>query len=187
MKPVLTEADFTRAATAIGCSVAAIKAVCAVEAPRGGFLPDGQPTILFERHKFSQRTGGKFDKQAPDISNPKRGGYLGGATEHGRLQKAAALDRTAALESASWGKFQIMGFNWKACGFTSVQAFINAMYESEGAQLDAFIGFVKSEGLADELREHRWADFARRYNGADYAVNRYDTKLAAAYAAAKGA
>ena len=45
MKPVLTEADFIRAAAAIGCSIAAVKAVCAVEAPRGGFSPSGEPTI----------------------------------------------------------------------------------------------------------------------------------------------
>lgn len=176
--------DFQRAAAVIGCDVAAIRAVCAVEAPRGGFLPDGQPTILFERHQFSKRTGGKFDASNPSISNPKRGGYVGGAGEHLRLQQAAALDRDAALKSASWGKFQIMGFNYAACGFPSLQSFINAMYHSEGAQLDAFIAFVKHEGLADELREHRWADFARRYNGPDYAANRYDDKLAGAYEAA---
>lgn len=186
MKPILTTADFARAAAALGCSVAAIRAVCSVEAPGGGFLPSGQPTILFERHQFSRRTGGKFDAQAPDISNPKRGGYLGGEAEHGRLQKASALDRTAALESASWGKFQIMGFNAAAAGFPTLQAFINAMYDSEGAQLDAFVAFVKGQGLADELRDLRWADFARRFNGVDFAANHYDTKLAAAYCAAKG-
>lgn len=186
MKPVLTEADFARAATAIGCAVPAIKAVCAVEAPRGGFLPTGEPTILFERHQFSRRTGGRFDNAAPDISNPARGGYVGGQAEHRRLQRAVALDRTAALESTSWGKFQIMGFNWAACGAASLQAFINASYASEGAQLDLFIGFVKSQGLADELRDLRWADFARRYNGVDYAANHYDTKLATAYGALKG-
>lgn len=186
MKPVLTNDDLARAAEKIGCDVAAVKAVCQVEAPRGGFLPDGQPTILFERHIFSRRTAGKFDQAAPDISNPKPGGYSGGVAEHARLQKAAALDRNAALQSASWGKFQIMGFNWQACGFPSLQAFINAMYESEGAQLDAFVAFIQSQGLADELRDQRWSDFARRYNGPDYAANRYDIKLAAAYAAAKG-
>lgn len=186
MKPVLTEADFARAASEIGCTVPTIKAVCAVEAPRGGFLPSGEPTILFERHQFSRRTGGRFDKVAPDISNPARGGYLGGQAEHGRLQRAVALDRTAAMESTSWGKFQIMGFNWRDAGASSLQAFLNAMYASEGAQLDAFITLVKTWGLADELRDLRWADFARRYNGVDYAANNYDTKLAAAYTALKG-
>lgn len=182
----LTEDDFARAARAIGCSVPAVKAVCAVEAPRGGFLPSGQPTILFERHQFSKRTGRKFDASHPDISNRDAGGYVGGEAEHGRLLAATELDRTAALESTSWGKFQIMGFNHEAAGFASLQDFINAMYTSEGVQLDAFISFILHEGLADELRELRWADFARRYNGSAYAINRYDTKLAAAYRKAGG-
>ncbi|RDI25169.1 uncharacterized protein DUF3380 [Pseudacidovorax intermedius] len=186
MKPVLTPADFARAAATLGCEIAAIQAVCQVEAPRGGFLPDGRPVILFERHQFSRRTGRAYDASYPDISSPKPGGYIGGAAEHDRLARAAALDRPMALQSASWGRFQIMGFNYEACGFSSLQSFINAMYRSEGDQLDAFVEFIASEGLADELREHRWADFARRYNGPEYAANRYDTKLAAAYAAAKG-
>lgn len=185
MKPVLSLADFQRAGAALNCSVPAIRAVCAVEAPRGGFLASGQPTLLFERHQFSRRSGRKFDAKYPDISNPTRGGYLGGEAEHGRLQRAVALDRDAALQSASWGKFQIMGFNYQAAGFATLQAFVNAMYEGEGAQLDAFVAYVLHEGLADELRECRWADFARRYNGPDYATNKYDTKLAAAYNAAR--
>ena len=36
-------------------------------------------------------------------------------------------------------------------------------------------------GLSDELRDLRWADFARIYNGASYRLNNYDTKIATAY------
>lgn len=181
MKPTLTEQDFVDAAGKLGCSVAAIKAVCIVEAPRGGFLPSGEPTILFERHQFSKRTGRKFDMDHPHISNPKPGGYKGGQAEHDRLAEAAALDRDAAMESTSFGKFQIMGFNYAPAGFEALQAFINAMYESEGRQLDAFVSFIQHEGLAVFLRNHQWAAFAKRYNGANYSINSYDTKLAAAY------
>jgi hypothetical protein len=88
----------------------------------------------------------------------------------------------AALKSASWGKFQIIGFNHAAAGFKELQAFVNAMYRSEGAQLDAFVAFVLHEKLDDELRERRWADFARRYNGPGFKANAYDTKLAKAFA-----
>lgn len=184
MKPVLTLADFQRGATLLGCDISAIRAVTAVEAPRGGFNADGTPTILFERHVFSRLTYGQFDKRVPDLSNPTPGGYGTYASQHARLERAAALDRDAALKSASWGMFQTMGFNHAICGHPTLQGFVNAMYESEGKHLDAFVSFVKSQGLADELREHRWADFARRYNGSNYAVNRYDDKLAAAYLAA---
>lgn len=184
MKPTLTEQDFADAAGQLGCEVAAIKAVSQVEAPRGGFNPDGTPVTLFEGHKFHKFTSGAFDGEAPDLSYPTwtRKHYgKNWQAEQTRLQRAMELDREAALESASWGKFQIMGFNYAPAGFGSLQAFINAMYQSEGRQLDAFVSFIQHEGMAVFLREKRWADLARRYNGQNYAINKYDTKLAAAY------
>jgi hypothetical protein len=45
----------------------------------------------------------------------------------------------------------------------------------------AFLGYVKFNGIDDELRRHDWVNFARLYNGADYKRNKYDEKLAAAY------
>lgn len=191
MKPVLTEADYARAALALKCPIAAVKAVCAVEAPKGGFLPDGQVTILFERHQFSKLTARAFDADHPDISNPKAGGYKGGAAEHNRLALAARLNRDAALKATSWGKFQIMGFNYEAAGHASLQSFINAMHHSEGAQLDAFVSFVKKDrggktwaALTYGYVNNDWREFAKLYNGPAYAINRYDTKLAAAFKAA---
>lgn len=90
------------------------------------------------------------------------------------------------MMSCSWGKFQIMGFNYAVCGFTSVGAFVDAMKESE-ENTDAFVEFIISEHLADELRRHDWKGFARTYNGAGYAENKYDTKMAAAYRRADAA
>lgn len=176
----LTSADYERAAAAIGCTVAALRAVAEVES-RGGFLPDGRPKILYERHIFSRLTKRKFDAAHPAIANPKPGGYSGGRAEYDRLARAIALDRDAALQSASWGAFQIMGFNHKAAGFPAVEAFVQAMVSGQSAQLDAFARFIKSNRLDDELIRRDWAGFARGYNGPDYAKNRYDIKLAAAF------
>ena len=184
MSKLLTEADFERAADTLGCDVPAIKAVCEVEAPQGGFLEDGiTPRILFEAHHFSRLTQHRYDESHPGISSRtwSRALYAGGIREHRRLVDAVALDRNAALQSASWGLFQCMGFNYRLCGFATIQEFINAMYKDEGAHLDAFIGFVKHERLDAPLREHRWMDFARGYNGSGYAANQYDTKLADAW------
>lgn len=192
----LTSESFARAATALGCDVAAIRAVCEVEAPAGGFDAAGQPRILFEGHLFSKLTGGQYDATHPTISYPRwvRTFYATGpnadarnAGEHRRLQVATGLDRAAALQSASWGKFQILGSNWRDAGASSLQNFINAMYRDENAHLDAFVALIKAWGLAPTLRERRWADFAKRYNGPAYAQNQYDTKLAAAYARALAA
>ena len=148
----LTEQDFIDAAGKLDCEVAVIKSICAVEAPKGGFLPDGRPTLLFERHVFSKRTGGKYDASHPDISNKKPGGYIGGAAEHNRMDQAACLNKDAALMSASWGKFQIMGFNYDQCGFATIQSFVNAMYKDERSQLDAFVEFMLNNNMIDSLR-----------------------------------
>lgn len=186
MKPKLTSADFVRAARALGCDVPAIRAVAKVEAPRGAFQLDGLPTILFERHVFSRLTKGRFDVIVPDLSNPTPGGYGMYADQHARLAIASNLDRDAALQSASWGMFQIMGFNHASAGHATLQSFINAMYAGEPEHLDAFVALIKSFGLADELRDHRWAAFAKGYNGPGYRANQYDTKIEAAFRALGG-
>ena len=46
----LDDAAIASAANKLGCEVAAVRAVVDVESG-GGFLPDGRPKILFERHK----------------------------------------------------------------------------------------------------------------------------------------
>lgn len=181
----LGEADFARAAAALNCEVACVKAVTEVEAGKSGFFASGRPKILFEAHYFGKLTGHRYDGSHPNISSPKwnRALYKGGEKEYDRLLEAIALDRDAALRSASWGRFQIMGDNCKACGFASVSDYVDAMFESEGRQLDAFIGFVKAseKNLAAPLREKRWATFASHYNGPGYAENHYDDKLQDAY------
>jgi N-acetylmuramidase-like protein/putative peptidoglycan binding protein len=169
-----------QAAKKIGCAVAAVRAVIDVES-RGGFFADGRPKILFERHYFSRLTKGKFNASNPDISAPKWGGYKGGTGEYDRIGRAIKLNRDAALRSASWGAFQIMGDNCKACGFANVEDFVKAMVAGEPEQLDAFVAFVRASGLDDELRRLDWRGFARGYNGPAYEANNYHKKLAAAY------
>jgi len=177
----LTPADFAHAATALGCPVAALRAVVEVES-KGGFLPDGRPRILFERHKFSAFTNHAHDAEHPAISARQPGGYLGGAREYDRLGEALALDRQAALKSASWGAFQIMGFNHTAAGYGDVESFVAAMVSGHAAQLDAFVAYVRAVGLAPALAARDWPAFAHGYNGPAYARFAYDTKIAAAYA-----
>lgn len=169
-----------QAAKKLGCAVAAVRAVIDVES-RGGIFPDGRPKILFERHYFSRLTKGKFNTSDPDISHPMWGGYKGGTGEYQRLGRAVKLNRDAALRSASWGAFQIMGDNCKMCGFADVEDFVAAMVAGEPKQLDAFVAFVKASGLDDELRRLDWRGFARGYNGPAYEKNNYHKKLEAAY------
>ncbi|MGV0845709.1 N-acetylmuramidase family protein [Empedobacter falsenii] len=177
MKPRLTEQDYINAAKQLNVEVAMIKAFAKKEAKSSGFITESEPRILFERHKFHQKTNGKYSVENPDISNKTPGGYGKESDQHKRLQKAANLNRNAALESASWGLFQIMGENWKALGYPTLQAFINAMYESEAKQLDAFIRFIKVNKIDIDMRNKNFKNIARKYNGPNYAINNYDKDL----------
>jgi hypothetical protein len=176
----LSDNDWARAALLLGCDQAAIRAVAACESGGYGFLGDGRPKILFEAHVFSRLTNHQFDATNPQIScfSVNRALYLGGEAEYPRLEAAMELNHDAALQSASWGKFQLMGFNFRRCGFALLQDFVDAMGRSEGEHLTAFCHFIKSMSLDDELRRHDWTGFARGFNGPGYAVNHYDTRLA---------
>jgi hypothetical protein len=172
----------------IGCEVEAVMAVAAVESRGGGFDPEGFPKTLFEGQWFYKFTKGKFAESHPNLCFPKWDKKSYGKTwqeEKARLATACTLDRTAALMSASWGMFQIMGFNFATCGFKTVQQYVSAVCKDENEQLAAFTQFIIHSRLDDELREKRWADFARLYNGSGYAQNQYDVKLAKAYEQAK--
>jgi N-acetylmuramidase/Putative peptidoglycan binding domain len=156
-------------------------AVLTVETRGCGFLADRRPLILFERHYFSRLTSHKFDDEAPDISNGQWGGYRGGAREYDRLARAVQLDRMAALRSASWGLGQVMGENFKAAGFRSIEPMVAAFVESENAQVEGMARFIVSIEADRHLRAHNWPAFAAAYNGSDYARNSYDERLRAAH------
>jgi hypothetical protein len=184
VKPTLVESDFEEAAGALGCDVAAIKAVAEVESAGGGFNADDSLKILFEGHIFHKYTQGRFDVAHPTLSYPVWTRVHYGKdqfAEHCRLKAAVELDPVAALMSTSFGKFQIMGFNFPMCGFASVDEFVHSLSLGEHEHLAAFVEFIEHRGMADELREHRWADFARLYNGPRFAENAYHTKMEAAF------
>lgn len=185
----LTPNQIRTVAQKFSIEYAALRAVIDTECKGEGFQANGDPTILFERHKFyrllieigKSEIAAKAFEERPDICNPESGGYGLISAQHGRLQSACAYDRTTALESASWGIGQVMGFNWITLGYSSLQSFINAMYKDEASQLDAMIRYIKVNKLDDDLNRHDWAGFAKGYNGSAYAKNKYDLKLAAAY------
>ena len=179
----LSEADYQNAADLLGVEVACVKAVTSVESSGGGFYASGLPKILFEAHVFARQTAQKYNISNPKISSAKwnKALYAGGEKELNRLKEAMTLDESAALRSASWGLFQILGINHKACGFNSVQEFVTAHVESEAKQLDAFVKFLKANKMDVSLRNKNWQAFAKAYNGPAFKSNSYDTKLEAAY------
>lgn len=203
----LIEQDFVDAAAQLGCEVSAIKAVSEVESAGAGFSSDGRLVILFEAHKFHLFTAGYFAKTHPRLSSPTWNRALYGGTQEAewkRLSEARDLTETAAkalvpgvdpfaaLKSASWGRFQIMGFNHRLCGFEDAADMVRAFMTGERAQLLAFCKFVATkrapsrtpfngQTLDECLRQKDFLGFALGYNGAAAEVNHYPEKMNAAY------
>ena len=190
MKNALLETDFQAAAARLGVSVPAVKAVATVESNGGGFLPDGRVKVQYEPHVMYRQLASNFDRARADkelvahldLVAKKAGSYQSLDKEDKDMNRAAQLiDRTSALESASWGAFQIMGYHWKTLQYTTLQGFINNQYTAAG-QLETFVRFIQADPrLLRALRGKDWAAFSRIYNGPNYAANKYDTKLAAAF------
>jgi hypothetical protein len=177
----LSEPGFERAVERLDVDAASLWALIAVETNGFGYLADRRPKILFERHVFHWRTGGRFENH-PEICSPQRGGYLGGAAEYDRLARAIELDRTAALESASWGLPQLMGHHAMRLGYVGVEDMVARFGEGEDEQLDGAVRFLTANrALWAALRARDWTNVAYHYNGAAYAEHGYHTRLDQAY------
>lgn len=222
----ITQRDWREAAESIECEPAVLKAFAEVESGgRSSFwrLNQGDgahvPAILFERHYFSRLTKSRYDATHPDISwpvgyRPKKrlgqddkkmhDGKIDAADVYGdyssaylRLINAFRLDPDAALQSCSWGKFQIMGSNFSLCGTQDATVFVQQMCISEFRQVKLICGFIRNKPAAwlnpknkklgkavtllEAVRRKDWAAIAFNYNGPGYRTFSYDTKLKAAY------
>ena len=192
----LSESDFLNAATQLCCgiSVNIIKAFATVESGgRSGFGPAKLPVIAFEGHLFRKYTKHIYDQAHPLLSYPykKKAGpqwqtnNKDQAKAWDTMATAFALDQEAALMSASWGMFQIMGFNYASCGYKTVFEFSAALKVNAGNQLKAFLGFCsKSPALMKAMKSKDFTGMARNYNGEDY--GNYDVLMQKAYEKLEG-
>lgn len=188
----LTEEDFKEVAAELGVEVAAIKAVVEIEAGRThqGFWSENKPIINFDLAVFRKMAAkNKVSLSAAAKNHPvifarpnvaKYGSQQAG--QQARLDAARKVHDLSAIEGTFWGMFQIGGFNWKICGTSSPDEFVELMSRSERDQLELFAVFLKNTGLLQHLRNKNWAAFARGYNGNNYAARGYHTRLASAYA-----
>nr|WP_206600389.1 N-acetylmuramidase domain-containing protein [Chromobacterium sphagni] len=100
---------------------------------------------------------------------------------------AAVAGDLVAIESCSWGLFQIMGYHWQRLGYASAATFRAAMESGEAAQLEAFARFIEAEpALLKALQAKRWADVAKLYNGPAYKENLYEASWRRPTPARKG-
>lgn len=186
----LKDSDYISAAKRLGVSELVIRVFGAVEGAGVGFLKNGKAKILFERHRMyeylKQFKGDAFAKAqmklVPNLVNTKTGCYQGNEAEHVRLSLAKQIHEEAALQSTSWGQFQIMGENWKVLGYESVQDFVAQMQASESLQLEAFIRFIEwKPGLLEALKKQDWDKVFTLYNGKNYKKLGYQAKFQKEY------
>lgn len=186
---MILDNDLHNMAKKINVDLAVIQAIKQIEAQASGFK-NGLPVILFERHIFYKQLkkhGFNADELSltyPQLINKKSGGYLGGNQENYRLEMARQIDEVSAIESASWGLFQIMGYHWQALDYQSAHEFETMMSESEKNQLDAFYRFItlpSNKKILTSMKNKDFVSFAKYYNGTGYKKNQYDEKLQAAY------
>lgn len=196
----ISDEDYKNAAKELGCEVEVIKAIEKVESGgKTGFDSKNRPVILYERHVFSRNTNRKYDAKYHDISSKngyklkKKGEsvaadvlnseYYSASSDknYKRLAKAYLLDKDAALKACSWGKFQILGENYKEIGFDSVTAMVEAHVKGQKGHLKAFIGFIRSKKLQKSMKDKDWEKVAKGYNGKNYKKFKYDTRIKNAY------
>lgn len=183
----VSDAQMMAFAKRLGGSLKQIRAVSAVESGGSGFLVTGQPKILWERHHFWKR----LQLNLPLISNPKPGGYTLDADSDGindsweKLAEAAMYAPAWAIESCSWGRFQVMGFWWEKLGYESAIDFAWSMRESEAGHFEALVRYIQFNRLAPAFRAlsadpETCRAFAKGYNGPGYVKFDYHRKLAEA-------
>jgi hypothetical protein len=181
------------AAKSLGCDVAALKAVAEVESfdppfTRGDL--DEVPLVRLEPHIFWRQLEAKKIDPVPYAQkdseilyrNFKIVPYRSRTAQYKKLQRAKQIDEEAAMMATSWGRFQIMGFQYRACGYQSVEKFTNAVTSDKKVELQAFVHLLKSLQLGDELQRRDWAGFVRGYNGPTATQNqKYVKAMQAAY------
>jgi hypothetical protein len=169
----ITQQDLIDAAKDLGIEPEVMMAIARQESHGGGFFKDGKPKILFERHKMYTHLKAEghdpvaLAKKHPDIVNPKQGGYGKESIQYDKLERARALDEEAALMSASWGRFQIMGENYRDL-YRTPQDMEKAMRASEKQQLAFFVAFLRKKAggkLLKALKNREWETVAFYYNG----------------------
>lgn len=191
--PAITEDELLQIARDLGdTNTRRIHAVAEVESYGSGWLNNGLPKLLYERHLFWRET--TEPKEIKWYSHPKAGDYTLDKNNNDindsweKLAFAIGRDPLAAFKSISIGKFQVLGRWYRQCGYEHPIEMLWAARNSELAHYQMLRDYIvnvanlKSEFLALNDNENNNRAFAKGYNGARYAENQYHSKLASALA-----
>ena len=121
------------------------------------------------------------DKYPELIGNP--GNY--NTNSYNKLQEAKRLDESFAIQSCSWGKFQVMG-NHHRLLYSTPQELEIAQNQCELQHLQLFKSYLKNSNIIDDMKNKNWREIARKYNGSEYETNNYHTKMENSYKRLKG-
>lgn len=180
-----------------GLTEAHTKTVIQVETAGKGFNSAGWVEFLFEPHIFYRNC--PKDKLATAIQQGLAYPTWRGPGTYPKsvqlriqqFQKAAALDETAAIKSASWGLGQIMGSECLEAGYPTPQDMLAAFAESEANQVKGMLSLIHHRKIDKDLLAFpdmtACRHFAKIYNGAAYERNNYHVKLHDAFIRNRGA
>lgn len=176
---------FQKIATRLRAPLAHVLAFDDVESSGEGFWDiDGErlPSVRFEGHHFGRLTGHRFAAVRPDLSHRSWQPEKAARTHEGawrQVRDAMALDDDAAKAATSWGRMQVMGFNWRGLRYPSVDAFVESMATDEG-QLEAFARYIEADPVLHRaVIKGDWQTIEDRYNGGGYG-GKYARKMKAA-------
>ena len=150
------------------------------------------PTLRFEPDEFNKRNAEDEEEMPYTEAHSSSGRGLGfsrKASETGAddFHKAMQINESAAIRATFFGKYQIMGFNYKGLGYESPQEFLEAM-KTEDGQDEAFIRFVMRNKYLRNAAQSKTPNhddfyaFAKSYNGPSNA-EAYSQKISRAYEA----
>lgn len=179
----LQDIDLPRIGHEIGVGEDEIHAILDVESAGSGFDEHDRPKALYEPHLAYRFSSGGVRSRLlqANLAYPNQGEHPYPHESYTRILAAQAIDETIALKATSWGLGQVLGSNYLAAGYKSPQEMVLAFCDSEAAQLEGVINFIKANGLANALRTHNWVKLAEGYNGKAEAKHNYHGKLSAAF------
>lgn len=146
--------------------------------------------ILYERHYMrrlllaggmSSAEVGDLARNEPEIVHTYQKDYKYGALDEQftRLRRAREIDRSAAIKSCSWGKFQVMGEYYKHL-YGSAEELEEAQNYCALQHLQYYKVFlVREKNLIKPMQDRSWTLIAQRYNGMGQMG--YDVKIRRAY------
>lgn len=171
------------------CRILAIEvrlanAFISVESGNHPFGPDGRPTIRFETGVFRDQLHNdelwsqhfSFNPSDLNDQNYSKDGVVwhpihtgNQADEYTALELAKTLNHVAAMNSASYGAGQIMGFNHDYLSYATADSMYTDFANPQWGYYNQLVGFfsyiLNRNGMLDAVRKKDFKQMALLYNG----------------------